>query len=150
MRATCYLLFVLSAEEIAGKFKRYFPNVLGILADGAIGGKPRHSCDVEHAHARPIGCRQPQPFDASLRCEIGIEIRCDHVVVGMPQRVHERSESVGLSGCRRSGPVTVVLGASSEQPRSDSLPNQHGSGFWYTQCLTSHPTRSVPRRAAAR
>src|SRR6516162_5083757 len=28
-----------------------------------------------------------EPFDASLRCKIGIEIRCDHVVVGMPQRV---------------------------------------------------------------
>jgi hypothetical protein len=69
-------LFVLSAEKIAGKFERYLPNVLGVLADGAIGGKPRHSCDVEHARARPIECRQPQPFDASLRCKIGIEIRC--------------------------------------------------------------------------
>src|SRR5262244_635181 len=51
--------------QIGGKFKRYFPNVLGVLADG------------------PVGGQQPQPFDASLRCEVGIEIRCHHVVVGM-------------------------------------------------------------------
>ena len=89
-------LFALSAEKIAGKVERYLPNVLGVLADGAIGGKPRHSCDVEHARARPIECRQPQPFNASLRCKIGIEIRCDHVVVGMPQRIHERGESVNI------------------------------------------------------
>src|SRR3984893_15071204 len=76
-------LFVLSAEKIGGEFKRYFPNVLSVVADGAIGGEPRHSCDVEHAPARPIECRQPQPFDSSLRCKIGIEIHCNHVVVGM-------------------------------------------------------------------
>src|SRR5262249_52220897 len=69
--------------QIGGKFKRYFPNVLGVLADGPVGGEPRHSCDVEHARTRPIGGQQPQPFDASLRCEVGIEIRCHHVVVGM-------------------------------------------------------------------
>src|SRR2546428_12133494 len=73
-------LFLLS---IGGKFKGYFPNALGVLADGPVGGEPCHSCDVEHARARPIGGQQPQPFDASLRCEIGIEIRCHHVVVGM-------------------------------------------------------------------
>jgi hypothetical protein len=30
-------LFLLSAEKIAGKFKWYFPNVLGVLADGRPG-----------------------------------------------------------------------------------------------------------------
>jgi hypothetical protein len=29
--------------------------------------------DVEHARSRPIERRQPQPLDASLRYEIGIE-----------------------------------------------------------------------------
>src|SRR5262249_1810486 len=81
---------------IGGKFKGYFPNVLGVLADGPVGGKPRHSCDVEHARARPIRGRQPQPFDASLHCVISIEVHCHHVVVGMPQRIHERGESVNI------------------------------------------------------
>src|SRR5262249_18111377 len=84
--------------SIGGKFKGYFPNVLGVLADRPIRGEPGHSCDVEHARARPIECRQPQPFDASLRCAIGIEIHCDHVVVGMPQRIHKRSESISIVG----------------------------------------------------
>src|SRR5262245_24227217 len=34
-------LFLLSAQKIAGKFKRCLPNLLGVLADGAIGGEPR-------------------------------------------------------------------------------------------------------------
>src|SRR6266436_3794050 len=88
---------------IGGKLKGYFPNVLGVLADGPVGGEPRHSCDVEHARAGPIECRQPQPFDASLRCVIGIEIHCDHVVVGMPQRIHERGESVNIVRCKDTG-----------------------------------------------
>src|SRR5262249_49748212 len=70
--------------SIGGKFKGYVPNVLGILADGPVGGEPRHSRDVEHARAHPIKGRQPQLFDASLRCAIGIEIGCDHVVIGSP------------------------------------------------------------------
>src|SRR6266511_4169277 len=72
---------------IGGKLKGYFPNILGVLADGAVGGEPRHSCDVEHARARPIGGRQPQPLDSSLRCAIGIEIHCHHVVVRISQLV---------------------------------------------------------------
>src|SRR5262249_56598744 len=56
-------LFLLS---IGGKFKGYFPNVLGVLADGPVGGEPRHSCDVEHTRARPIGGRKPQPHEFSL------------------------------------------------------------------------------------
>src|SRR5262244_99147 len=83
---------------IGGKFKGYFPNVLGVLADGPVGGEPRHSCDVEHARASPIEGRQPQPFDASLHCVISIEIHCDHVIVGMPQRIHEGSKSVSIVG----------------------------------------------------
>src|SRR5215469_8265272 len=70
--------------SIGGNFKRYFPNVLGVLADRSVGGKPCHSCYVKHARARPIEGRQPEPFDASLRCTIGIEIRCHHILVGMP------------------------------------------------------------------
>ena len=93
-------LFLLSAEKIAGKFKRYFPNVLSVLADGPIGGEPRHSCNVEHACARPIESRQPQPLDASLSCKIDIEIRCHHVVVGIAQRIHKRPETVSLVGLR--------------------------------------------------
>src|SRR5262249_3340483 len=73
-------LFPLS---IGRTFKGYFPNVVGVLADGPVRGEPRHSCDVKDARARPIGGRKPQPFNASLRCTIGIEIRCHHVVVGM-------------------------------------------------------------------
>src|SRR5215831_6830630 len=56
-------LFLLS---IGGKFKGYFPNVLGVLADGPVGGEPRHSCDVEHTRARPIGGQKPQPHEFSL------------------------------------------------------------------------------------
>src|SRR5215470_15746097 len=52
--------------QIGGKFKRYFPNVLGVLANGPVGGEPRHSCDVEHTRARPIGGRNPQPHEFSL------------------------------------------------------------------------------------
>src|SRR4029450_7130271 len=76
-------LFLLS---IGGKFKGYVPNVLGVLADGPVGGEPRHSCNVDHTRPHPIGGRAPKPLDASLRCAIGIEIHCDHVVVEMPQR----------------------------------------------------------------
>src|SRR4029453_9640474 len=94
------MLFLLS---MGGNLKRYFPNVLGVLADGPVGGEPRHSRDVEHTRARPIGGRQPQPFDASLRCVIGIEIDCHHVVVGMPQRVHERSEAIDIVGGKNTG-----------------------------------------------
>ena len=92
------LIFAALLLSIGGTFKRYFPNVLRVLADGPVGGEPRHSCDVEHTRARPIGGRQPQPFDASLRCAIGIEVRCHHVVVGMPQRVHKHSESINVVG----------------------------------------------------
>src|SRR6266540_269283 len=88
----------LALLSIARKFKGYFPNVLGVLADGPVGGEPRHSRDVEHTRARPIGGRQPEPFDASLRCAIGIEIRCHHIVVGMPQLVHKHGEAVDIVG----------------------------------------------------
>jgi hypothetical protein len=61
-------LFLLSAEKIAGKFKWYFPNVLGVLADGPIGGEPRHSRDVEHARAPPCGDETARVHIAAWRC----------------------------------------------------------------------------------
>jgi hypothetical protein len=42
-------------------------------------------------------------FDASLRCAIGIEIRCDHVVVGIAQCIHKRSEPAGIGGGKDTG-----------------------------------------------
>src|SRR6516165_10691119 len=74
---------VCSCSRLEGSPKGTF-QMSWAFADGPVGGEPRYSCDVEHARARPIGGRQPQLFDASLRCVIGIEIRCHHVVVGMP------------------------------------------------------------------
>jgi hypothetical protein len=37
-------LFLLSID---GKFKWYLPNVLGVLANGPVGGEPRHSTRAE-------------------------------------------------------------------------------------------------------
>src|SRR5215471_242667 len=94
----CPHLRRLSLLSIEGKLKRYFPNVFGVLADGSVGGEPPHSCDVEHARACPIGGRLPQPFDVPLRGAIGIEIRRDHVVVGMPQRGRQLDETINIVG----------------------------------------------------
>src|SRR5690242_7239424 len=60
---------------------RRVPDLLGIFADGAVRGEPRHARHVQDAGAGPGRHHLPARVDAALGFVIGIEIRADHVVV---------------------------------------------------------------------
>ena len=60
---------------------RNIPNLPGVLGDGAIGGEPTHTGDVQQSGFAPALRRLPELVDFSLRVAVGLEIRCHHVAV---------------------------------------------------------------------
>src|ERR1700741_3608251 len=68
---------------------RHVPDLLGIFANGAVGGEPRHARDVEDAGARPGRDHLPARVDAALGLVIGIEARTEHVVVEIAQLMRD-------------------------------------------------------------
>src|ERR1700752_4382917 len=85
-----------------GRAHRYVPDLLGIFANGAVGGEPRHSRDIEDRGASPGRHHLPAGVDAALGGVIGIEIGRDHIVVEVAQRVADGSEAGGIVGRERA------------------------------------------------
>src|ERR1700757_2082870 len=81
----------------------HVPDLLGIFADGTVGGEPRHTRDVEDAGTRPGRNYLPARVDAALRLVIGTEIGADHVVVEIAQRMRDGFEPAGLAGRELTG-----------------------------------------------
>src|SRR5437588_12987455 len=71
----------LAAGGLGWRLKRHIPDIAGVLADGAVGGEPRHVRNVPHAHLCPVGGRLPEDVDAALGGGMVIAVGSDHVIV---------------------------------------------------------------------
>src|SRR5262249_31823617 len=83
----------LAAQGLGWCLEGHIPDIARILADGAVGGEPRHMGNVLHAHPRPIGRRQPELVDAALGRDVVVKVCGYHVIVVMAQGVHQRREA---------------------------------------------------------
>src|SRR5690348_17054665 len=87
----------LSLRRDRRRMHRHVPDLLGIFANGAVGGKPGHARHVEDAGPRPGRDHLPACVDAALRLVIGVEIGADHVMVEITQRMRDGFEPARLA-----------------------------------------------------